>query len=175
MDLEVEGVRDLELIVRAAKKPGQIPSYMGARMPLTTHLADRVRAMLVDRAGWARFPDDVREWLESAGLAQPTARRRASCWSRASRTAAGHYTVYYTFEGWNANQSLGMLITRRMEDRGPCSRSASSPTTMRSACGGCSPVDDPGGAALARYSARTNSSTGSRARTCCAAPSARWR
>ena len=28
------------------------------------------------------------------------------------------YTAYYTFEGWNANQSLGMLITRRMEDRG---------------------------------------------------------
>jgi ATP-dependent Lhr-like helicase len=28
------------------------------------------------------------------------------------------YTVFYTFEGWNANQSLGMLITRRMEDRG---------------------------------------------------------
>ena len=29
-----------------------------------------------------------------------------------------HYAVYYTFEGWNANQSLGMLITRRMESRG---------------------------------------------------------
>ena len=29
-----------------------------------------------------------------------------------------HFTVYYTFEGWNANQSLGMLLTRRMEDRG---------------------------------------------------------
>ena len=28
------------------------------------------------------------------------------------------YTAYYTFEGWNANQSLGMLNTRRMEDRG---------------------------------------------------------
>ena len=41
-----------------------IPCYMAARLPLTTHLADRVRAMLVDRAGWARFPDDVREWLE---------------------------------------------------------------------------------------------------------------
>ena len=24
----------------------------------------------------------------------------------------------YTFEGWNANQSLGMLMTRRMEMRG---------------------------------------------------------
>jgi ATP-dependent Lhr-like helicase len=32
--------------------------------------------------------------------------------------AGKHYTCYYTFEGWNANQSLGMLITRRMEDRG---------------------------------------------------------
>jgi ATP-dependent Lhr-like helicase len=28
------------------------------------------------------------------------------------------YTVFYTFEGWNANQSLGMLITRRMEVAG---------------------------------------------------------
>jgi ATP-dependent Lhr-like helicase len=32
--------------------------------------------------------------------------------------ARREYTVYYTFIGWNANQSLGMLITRRMEDRG---------------------------------------------------------
>jgi len=26
--------------------------------------------------------------------------------------------VFYTFDGWNANQSLGMLITRRMEEAG---------------------------------------------------------
>ena len=64
MDLEVESLRDLELMVRAAKSAGRIPSYMGARLPLTTHLAGRVQAMLADRAGWGRFPDDVREWLE---------------------------------------------------------------------------------------------------------------
>jgi ATP-dependent Lhr-like helicase len=29
-----------------------------------------------------------------------------------------HYVVFYTFIGWNANQSLGMLVTKRMEDRG---------------------------------------------------------
>jgi ATP-dependent Lhr-like helicase len=29
-----------------------------------------------------------------------------------------HYMVAYSFEGWNAHQSLGMLITRRMETRG---------------------------------------------------------
>ena len=29
-----------------------------------------------------------------------------------------HYMVAYSFEGWNAHQSLGMLITRRMETQG---------------------------------------------------------
>ena len=117
MSLEVVKLQDMEVLVKASKASAMIPSYGGQRLPLTTHLAERVRAMLVDRAGWARFPEDVREWLEvqdwrsqMPGPGQllvesfPHGRR--------------FYTVYYTFEGWNANQSLGMLITRRMEDRG---------------------------------------------------------
>lgn len=117
MDLEVEALRDLELIVRAAKRSATIPSYMGLRLPLTTHLADRVRELLVDRAGWARFPDDVREWLEvqdwRSQLPGPD-NLLVESFPHAKR----HYTVYYTFTGWNANQSLGMLITNRMEERG---------------------------------------------------------
>ncbi|NBS24128.1 MAG: DEAD/DEAH box helicase [Altererythrobacter sp.] len=117
LSLEVEQLKDMDVIVRAAKRSATIPSYGGARMPLTTHLSARVREMLVDRAGWARFPDDVREWLE------------VQDW-RSEMPGPGmllvesfphhkkHCSVYYTFEGWNANQSLGMLITRRMEDRG---------------------------------------------------------
>lgn len=117
LDLEVEGVRDLELIVRGAKSAGQIPSYNGARMPLTTHLSARVQAMLADRTGWARFPDDVREWLEVQDW-----RSRLPAPGELLVESFPHggraYTVYYTFEGWNANQSLGMLITRRMEEAG---------------------------------------------------------
>lgn len=117
MDLEVEMLRDLELIVRAAKKSATIPSYMGARMPLTTHLGERVRHLLSDRAGWARFPDDVREWLEVQDW-----RSRLPEPGRLLVESFPHdrfeYTTYYTFEGWNANQALGMLITRRMEDQG---------------------------------------------------------
>ena len=117
MSLEVEGVKDMDVIVRAAKASATIPSYGGLRLPLTTHLSTRVQEMLSDRAGWGRFPDDVREWLEVQDY-------------RSRLPAPGellvesfphhkkHYTAYYTFEGWNANQSLGMLITRRMEDRG---------------------------------------------------------
>lgn len=117
LDLEVEAIRDLELIVRAAKSSATIPSYMGARMPLTTHLGDRVRGLLSDRAGWARFPDDVREWLEVQDW-----RSHLPAPGRLLVESFPHrgleYTVFYTFEGWNANQALGMLITRRMEERG---------------------------------------------------------
>ncbi len=117
LDLEVEGLRDGDLIVRASRSSAMIPSYMGARIPISTHLAERVQEMLGDRPGWARFPDDVREWLEMqdwrSQLPQP-GRLLVESFPLKSRS----YSVFYTFEGWPANQSLGMLLTRRMEDRG---------------------------------------------------------
>ena len=117
LDLEVEVMRDTELVVRAAKKTGQIPSYMGQRLPLTTHLAGRVQALLADRAGWGQFPDDVREWLEVQGwrseLPGP-GRLLVESFPHEGK----HFTVFYCFEGWPAHQSLGMLLTRRMEQRG---------------------------------------------------------
>ncbi len=117
MSLEVESVKDMDVTVRAAKKSAAIPSYGGLRLPLTTHLSTRVQALLADRAGWGRFPDDVREWLEMqdyrSRLPAP-----GELLVESFPHGGKHYTAYYTFEGWNANQSLGMLITRRMEDRG---------------------------------------------------------
>ncbi len=117
MSLEVEQLKDMDVVVRASTKAAMIPSYGGARMPLTTHLAERVRGLLVDRAGWSRFPDDVREWLEvqdwRSQMPGP-GQLLVESFPHQKR----HYSVYYTFEGWNANQSLGMLITRRMEDLG---------------------------------------------------------
>ncbi|MEM7667003.1 MAG: ligase-associated DNA damage response DEXH box helicase [Pseudomonadota bacterium] len=117
MSLEVEKLQDMDVLVRAAKKSATIPSYGGLRLPLTTHLAGRVQEMLDDRAGWGRFPDDVREWLEvqdyRSRLPKP-----GELLVESFPHGGEHYTTYYTFEGWNANQSLGMLITRRMEDRG---------------------------------------------------------
>jgi ATP-dependent helicase Lhr and Lhr-like helicase len=117
MALEVISIKDLDLNVRAAKKAATIPSYMGARLPLTTHLADRVRGFLTDRVGWARFPDDIREWLEMqdwrSAMPEP-GQLLAETFPHGGR----HYLVVYPFEGWNAHQSLGMLVTKRMEARG---------------------------------------------------------
>ncbi len=117
LDLEVEALRESELLVRAAKRSGQIPSYMGQRMPLTTHLAGRVQGLLTDRASWPRFPDDVREWLEMqdwrSELPAP-----GTLLVESFPHEGKHYTVFYAFEGWPAHQSLGMLVTRRMEEQG---------------------------------------------------------
>ncbi len=117
LGLEVERVEGTDLIVRATAKPARIPSYMGARIALTTHLARRVRGLLADPTAWSRFPDDVHEWLEvqqrRSQLPKP-GELLVETFPHEGR----HYMVVYSFEGWNAHQSLGFLLTRRMESAG---------------------------------------------------------
>jgi ATP-dependent helicase Lhr and Lhr-like helicase len=117
MSLEVEKADATDLYVRATAKRARIPSYMGARMPLTTHLAERVRGLLDDRAQWHRFPNDVREWLEMQARRSVIPAPDALLVETFPRDGL-HYMVVYSFEGWNAHQSLAMLITKRMERQG---------------------------------------------------------
>ena len=51
MSLEVLEIKDMDLLVRAAKKSATIPSYGGLRLPLTTHLADVGFSSMLGRAG----------------------------------------------------------------------------------------------------------------------------
>ncbi|MGU3315208.1 ligase-associated DNA damage response DEXH box helicase [Sphingomonas sp. M6A6_1c] len=117
LSCEVQKIDTEDLIVRASSKPARIPTYGGSRMPLSTNLADRVRGFLADPRQWSRFPDDVREWLEfqakRSALPRP-GELLVETFPREGR----NYMVAYSFEGWNAHQSLGMLITRRMEAEG---------------------------------------------------------
>ncbi|URW77088.1 ligase-associated DNA damage response DEXH box helicase [Sphingomonas donggukensis] len=117
LSLEVERMDTSDLIVRATTRPARIPTYVGTRMALSTNLAHRVRSFLFDRSQWRRFPADVREWLEvqdrRSVLPAPD-QLLVETFEREGR----HYMVAYSFEGWNAHQSLGMLITRRMEALG---------------------------------------------------------
>jgi ATP-dependent Lhr-like helicase len=94
-----------------------VPAYQGARLPLTTNLAARVRAMLHDPSMWAAYPEPVREWLElqqdKSELPGPDG-LLVEVFPRQGRW----YLVAYTFEGRNAHQTLGMLLTKRMERAG---------------------------------------------------------
>ena len=49
LTLEVERIEGIDLMVKATSKPARIPTYVGARMAMTTNLADRVREFLHDR------------------------------------------------------------------------------------------------------------------------------
>ncbi len=117
LSLEVETIDTEDLVVRATSRPARIPSYGGSRMPLSTSLADRVRRFLADSSEWHRFPADVRDWLamqaRRSRMPEP-GQLLVETFPREGR----HYMVAYSFEGWNAHQSLGMLVTKRMEARG---------------------------------------------------------
>ncbi len=94
-----------------------VPAYAGGRLPLTTNLAERVRAMLQDAATWHRFPDPVREWLELQAYRSVLPGRQGLLVEIFPREGRW-YLVAYCFEGRNAHQTLGMLLTRRMERAG---------------------------------------------------------
>ncbi len=105
------------LVMRAQSDSPAIPTYNGGKFPLTTFLADRVRKMIHDPAQWTGLPDPVREWFEIQALRSaipPADHLLVETFPRAGR----HYLVSYPFEGRLAHQTLGMLVTRRLERMG---------------------------------------------------------
>ena len=141
LSLEVEQIKDTDIIVHASTKSARIVTYGGQRMSMSTHLANRVRNMLADRNDWNRFPEDVREWLEVQSersvLPEPH-----QLLVETFPHEGHHYMVAYSFEGWNAHQSLGMLLTKRMEKAGlkPLGFVAND---YGLACYGLEPIRDP--------------------------------
>ena len=86
-------------------------------MPLSTNLAERVRGFLAAarRNGRASPPtcaNGLKCNMRRSTLPEP-GQLLVETFPREGR----NYMIAYSFEGWNAHQSLGMLVTRRMEDR----------------------------------------------------------
>jgi len=94
--------------------PPMVPAYAGARQPLTTNLANRVRAMLHDPTTWTHYPDSVREWL-SLQQERSELPGEDDLLVEIFPRGGKWFLVAYCFEGRNAHQTLGMLLTRRME------------------------------------------------------------
>ncbi len=113
-------VRLREMVVECADggtgEP-MVPAYEGGRLPLTTNLADRVRALLQTPARWDLFPEQVQDWLRLQRARSRLPGRNdllVETFPRGDRW----YLVAYCFEGRNAHQTLGMLLTKRMERAG---------------------------------------------------------
>jgi ATP-dependent helicase Lhr and Lhr-like helicase len=113
-----EGISDTDALVTRTYDPDPaIPSYNGGKFPLTTFLASRVRRILHDRDNWKELPAQVREWIEvqerKSIIPEPN-QLLVETFPRGDR----HYLVCYPFEGRLAHQTLGMLLTKRMERSG---------------------------------------------------------
>ena len=65
-------------------------------------------------AAWRALPDQVREWLEMQEYRSRLPGKRELLVETFPR-AAKYYLVCYPFEGRLAHQTLGMLLTRRLE------------------------------------------------------------
>lgn len=106
----------VQTIVSHAKEP-KVPAYAGGRLPLSQNLADTVRSLLHDDKALAELPAEVAQWLylqkQRSGIPSSD-KLLVENFKRGQK----HYLVAYCFEGRNAHQTLGMLLTRRMERLG---------------------------------------------------------
>ena len=113
--LRLEGMREAACYV--SKAPGndpKVPSYIGGSFPLSTYLADLVREMLSDPKLWEKLPQQVSEWLsiqKEHSILPDQNELLIETYPRGDR----FYLVAYPFEGRLAHQTLGMLLTRRLE------------------------------------------------------------
>ena len=95
----------------------KVPAYEGGKFPLSTYLAARVRSILAHSDTWRALPAQVREWLEIQqwrSLLPAAGDLLVETFPRAAK----YYLVCYPFEGRLAHQTLGMLLTRRLERAG---------------------------------------------------------
>jgi ATP-dependent Lhr-like helicase len=86
-------------------------------MPLSTNLAARVKGLLNSPERWDEMPGEVREWLAYQQLRSRLPGRDdllVETFQRDDRW----FMVAYGFAGRNAHQTLGMLLTQRMEAAG---------------------------------------------------------
>lgn len=114
--LRFEGIHEMECLVTRAPdgEEAKIPYYGGSKFPLTTFLAARVREMLADPARWRALPEQVSSWLDiqkTKSLIPGPDDLLIETFPNGNR----FYLVAYPFEGRLAHQTLGMLLTRRLE------------------------------------------------------------
>ena len=116
--LKYEALVENEVYVsRSTAADPKVPAYEGGKFPLSTYLAARVRGILADPKAWRALPDQVREWLEIQewrSLLPPAGDLLVETFPRGNK----NYLLCYPFEGRLAHQTLGMLLTRRLERAG---------------------------------------------------------
>ena len=113
--LALQGIVENEAhVMRSHADTPRVPTYAGGKFPLSTYLAAGVRHLLSDSLNWKQLPDQVCEWLllqQERSELPGEDDLLVETFPRGNR----FFTVMYPFEGRLAHQTLGMLLTRRLE------------------------------------------------------------
>ncbi|MCH2163838.1 MAG: ligase-associated DNA damage response DEXH box helicase [Marinovum sp.] len=112
-----EGLRELtvEVTRRADKKP-KIATFMGTKFATSTQLNQRILEMF-RQDDWPELPDHTRGWLKL--------QKQVSRLPEAGRLLiesfphdGREHACIYGFAGRNAQQTLGLILSKRMEEMG---------------------------------------------------------
>jgi ATP-dependent Lhr-like helicase len=109
------GLRETGAYVTARRDPRRkFPAKLAASFRFRRFGASGVREMVSNPASWSSLPEPVQEWLkiqEWRSVIPKPGQLLIETFPRGNR----HYLVCYPFEGRLAHQTLGMLLTRRLE------------------------------------------------------------
>jgi ATP-dependent Lhr-like helicase len=136
-----DGLREMTVeVTRDASKTPKIATFSGTKFATSTQLNNRI-LRIFQQDSWPQLPQHTADWLalqrEISKL--PNGNRiQVESFSDGQR----EYTVCYGFAGRNAQQTLGLLLTQRMEEQGlhPLGFVATDYATM---IWGLDPVIDP--------------------------------
>ncbi len=112
-----EGLREMvvEVTRRADKKP-KIATFMGTKFATSTQLSDRILRMLA-QSDWPQLPQHTADWLALQRDMSRLPQRDRLLIESFPNDGREHICVY-GFAGRNAQQTLGLLLTKRMEELG---------------------------------------------------------
>ncbi len=112
-----EGLRAMvvEVSRRADRKP-KIATFSGTKFATSTQLSDRILRMFA-QPDWPQLPGHTAEWL---GLQREISRLPQSdrLLIESFPDRGREHLCVYGFAGRNAQQTLGLLLTKRMEETG---------------------------------------------------------
>lgn len=116
--LEFLGLHDTTVqAARGRGKDPRVPVYGGNQLSISPGLAEHVREILHTPTSWGALPTSVQDWL----ALQAKRSRLPGPENFLVETfpyRGWHYVVAYPFEGRNAHQTLGLLLTKKLEETG---------------------------------------------------------
>ena len=115
--VKYEGLNEMTVqVTRSQADKPRIATFLGTKFATSTQLSNRI-IEIFQQDSWPELPNHTAEWLmlqrERSRLPEP-GRLLIESFPRDGRAN----TVIYGFAGRNAMQTLGLLVTQRMEEQG---------------------------------------------------------